>query len=51
MTATLTVAATAPVAAELDPREARAQFLFDLDMAELTVTIPQADAPAGIQRY
>ena len=52
MTATLTVPANAPVAAdELDPREARAQFLFDLDLAELTVIIPQAEAPAGIQRY
>lgn len=28
--------------ADLDPVQQRAQFFFDLDMAEMTMTIPQA---------
>ena len=43
-------AAPAP-AEELDPVAARAAFFFDLELAELRATIPQAEAPEGKQVY
>jgi hypothetical protein len=38
-------------APELDPVAARAQFFFDLELAELTKVIPQAPAPEAKQVY
>jgi hypothetical protein len=48
MTGTLRLPAAPAV--ELDPVLARAQFFFDLEMLELTATIPQA-APKGQAKY
>lgn len=36
---------------ELDPVAARAQFFFDLELAELRATIPQAGPVEGKQVY
>ena len=49
-TATPTTPATLPDPA-LDPVLARAQFFFDLELAELRVMIPQAQAEAGVAKY
>ena len=35
----------------LDPVAARAQFFFDLELAELTAVIPQAEPVEGKQVY
>lgn len=48
MTGTLNLTATP--ANELDPVLARAQFFMELELLELTATIPQA-APRGVQKY
>lgn len=48
MTGTLRLPATP--AAETDPVLARAQFFLDLEMLELTSTIPQAP-PRGEAKY
>lgn len=48
MTGTLRLPAAAPT--ETDPVLARAQFFLDLEMLELTSTIPQA-APRGEAKY
>lgn len=42
---------TPPDAPELDPVAARAQFFFDLELAEMTKVIPQAPAPEAKQVY
>ena len=52
----ITTATAAPVAATLgddplDPVAARAAFFFDLELAELRATIPQADAAEGVTVY
>ena len=58
MTATLTAAnATQPIVsgasfATVDPCLARAEYFFDLELMELSATIPQATArPAGVAKY
>ena len=51
MTPRLT-APTAPVfAADMDAVLARAEFFFDLEMAELRLTIPQAEPVEGVAKY
>ena len=52
MTRTLTTAAAPAVdTAAVDPVLARAEFLFDLDLLELTSTIPQATPTPAVARY
>ena len=43
---TTPIAQTQPQTAAVDPVQARAAFFADLELLELTMVIPQADAPA-----